>query len=192
MKNNRKKKLLPSTLLERHAKRIRLVLADVDGVLTDGKLYYVPDGKGGIVEAKGFNSQDGMGFRWLQEAGIPAGWISGRESPGVVARAQILQLSYLYQNHLAKVGPYEEVMEKAGVVDEEVCFVGDDLTDAPLLARCGLAVAVANAVPELKAQAHYVTKTPGGQGALREVIEIVLKAQGHWDQVLRKYGLPAK
>lgn len=190
MKKNHKR-LLPPNLLERHAKRIRLLLSDVDGVLTNGTLYYVPDGKGGIVEAKGFNSQDGMGFRWLQEAGILAGWISGRESPGVVARAQILQISYLYQNHLSKVGPYEEILDKAQVVDEEVCYLGDDLTDSPLLSRVGLAVAVANAMPEVKKQAHYVTRVPGGSGAAREVIEILLKAQGHWDQVLRKYGLPA-
>jgi 3-deoxy-D-manno-octulosonate 8-phosphate phosphatase (KDO 8-P phosphatase) len=190
MKKTRKK-ILPPALLQRHAKRIRLLLCDVDGVLTAGALYYVPDGKGGIVETKGFNSQDGMGFRWLQESGIVAGWISGRDSPGVVARAQILQISYLYQNHIAKVGPYEEILEKAGVVDEEVCFVGDDLTDAPLLQRVGLSVAVANAVPELKKHVHYVTRAKGGEGALREVIEILLKAQGHWDQVLRKYGLPA-
>ena len=190
MKNHRNKLLSPA-LLQRHAKRIRLLLSDVDGVLTDGRLYYVPDGKGGIVEAKGFNSQDGMGFRWLQEAGIPAGWISGRESPGVVARAQNLQISYLYQNHLSKVGPYEQILEKAGVVDEEVCYMGDDLTDSPLLERVGLAVAVANAVPEVKLQAHYLTAAAGGCGAAREVIEILLKAQGHWDQILRKYGLPA-
>lgn len=185
------KRLLPPKLLLRHAKRIRLLLSDIDGVLTNGTLYYVPDGKGGIVEAKGFNSQDGMGFRWLQEAGILAGWISGRESPGVVARAQILQISYLYQNHLSKVGPYEEILEKANVVDEEVCYLGDDLTDSPLLSRVGLAVAVANALPEAKKQAHYVTRSAGGNGAAREVIEIILKAQGHWDAILRKYGLPA-
>jgi 3-deoxy-D-manno-octulosonate 8-phosphate phosphatase (KDO 8-P phosphatase) len=190
MKRNHKRLLAPKLLL-RHAKRIRLLLSDVDGVLTNATLTYVPDGKGGIVEAKGFNSQDGMGFRWLQEAGILAGWISGRESPGVVARAQILQISYLYQNHLSKVGPYEEILEKANVVDEEVCYMGDDLTDSPLLARVGLAVAVANAVPEVKKQAHYVTRAAGGNGAAREVIEILLKAQGHWDPILRKYGLPA-
>jgi 3-deoxy-D-manno-octulosonate 8-phosphate phosphatase (KDO 8-P phosphatase) len=189
--NRNQKRLLTPILLARHAKRIRILLSDVDGVLTNGALYYVPDGKGGISEAKGFHSQDGMGFRWLQEAGILAGWISGRESPGVVARAQMLQISYLYQNHLSKVGPYEEILEKARVVDEEVCYLGDDLTDSPILARAGLAVAVANAVPEVKRQAHYVTRAPGGHGAAREVIEILLKAQGHWDQVLRKYGLPA-
>ena len=186
-----RKKLLPPALLQRHAKRIRLLLCDVDGVLTDGSLYYVPDGKGGIVENKGFNSQDGMAYRWLHEAGIVAGWISGRDSPGVAARAQMLHIAFLYQNHVAKVGPYEEILEKAGVVDEEVCFVGDDLPDAPLLQRVGLAVAVANAVPELKTQAHYVTRAEGGEGALREVIELLLKAQGHWPNVLRKYGLLA-
>ena len=139
------KRLLSPGLLQRHAKRIRLLLSDIDGVLTNGTLYYVPDGKGGIVEAKGFNSQDGMGFRWLQEAGILAGWISGRESPGVVARAQILQISYLYQNHLSKVGPYEEILSKANVVDEEVCYMGDDIGDISIMMIVGLPVAVKDA-----------------------------------------------
>src|SRR5437867_9400197 len=97
---------IPSRTLRR-ARSIRLLLADVDGCLTDGRLFYVPDGKGNIVETKGFSSQDGMGIRWLQEAGIEVGWISGRDSPATTARAQNLRISYLYQNHLAKLGPYE-------------------------------------------------------------------------------------
>ncbi len=189
-----KGKLSPAAL-KKHASRIRILLSDVDGVLTDGLLYYIPDGRGGSSgswETKGFHSQDGMGFRWIQEAGIPVGWISGRESQGVVARAQMLQVAYLYQNHLAKLGPYEEILEKAGVTDEEVCYMGDDLTDAPILKRAGLSVAVANAVPEVVAMAHYVTKARGGEGAAREVIEIILRAQGQWDKILRKYQLETK
>ena len=183
------KRKLSASALHRRAKRVRLLLMDVDGVLTDGTLHYVPDGRGGAIEAKGFSSLDGLGFRWVQELGIPVGWISGRESPGVAARAQMLGVAYLYQNHLAKLGPYQEILKRAGVADEEVCYIGDDLTDAPLLERAGLAVAVANAVPEVAALAHYVTRRRGGQGAAREVIEIVLKAQDLWERILRKYNL---
>jgi 3-deoxy-D-manno-octulosonate 8-phosphate phosphatase (KDO 8-P phosphatase) len=175
--------------LKRHARQIKLLLCDVDGVLTNGSLFYVPDGQGGAYETKGFHSLDGLGFRWLQEMGIPAGWISGRESAAVVARAQMLQISYLYQNHLAKMGPYQEILQRAELVDEEVCYIGDDLTDAPIMKRVGLAVAVANAVPEVIAAAHYVTKAKGGEGAAREVIEIVLRAQNLWANILRKYDL---
>ncbi len=161
---------------------------DVDGVLTDGKLYYVPDGRGGVAETKGFDSHDGMALRWVQEAGIAVGWISGRESPGVAARAEILRISYLYQDQLAKLGPYEEILKRSGLTDDQVCYMGDDLTDAPILKRVGLAVAVANAVPEVKALAHYVTRASGGRGAAREVVELLMGAQGRWRNVLEKYG----
>ncbi len=180
---------LSETELQDRARKVRLLLTDVDGVLTDGHLFYVPDGRGGVTETKGFDSQDGMALRWVQEAGIRLGWISGREAPGVAARAQILGVTYLYQNHLAKLVPYEEILKRSGATDEQVCYVGDDLTDAPILKRAGLAVTVANAVPEMKALAHYVTRAPGGSGAAREVVELLLRAQDQWKAVLRKYGL---
>ena len=180
---------IPPELLRR-ARRVRLVLMDVDGVLTDGKLYYSPDGRGGVVENKGFDSQDGIGMRWLLDiAGIPLGWISGRESPATIERARMLNVAYLYQRHLEKLGPYEEILRDSGVSDPEVCYIGDDLTDAPVMLRAGLAVAVANARPELRALAHYTTTAPGGSGAVREVTELLLRAQGKWDAVLEKYGL---
>ncbi len=183
------RKKLSADLLRR-AKRIRLLLMDVDGVLTDGLLYYSPDGRGGVVENKGFDSQDGMAMRWVQEfAGIRVGWISGRESPAVIERAGMLRVAYLYQNHLAKLGPFEEIVRDSGVAEENICYVGDDLTDGPILLRVGLPVAVANARPEIKACARYVTRQPGGRGAVREVAELLLRAQGKWDQVLEKYGL---
>jgi 3-deoxy-D-manno-octulosonate 8-phosphate phosphatase (KDO 8-P phosphatase) len=184
-----KRRRLSPVALERHARQIRLLLMDVDGVLTDGKLYYVPDGRGGMAESKGFDSQDGMGMRWLQEAGIPIGWISGRESPAVNARAQTLQISYVYQNHLAKTGPFQEILDKEQVESDEVCYIGDDLTDAVIMSRVGLAVAVRNARPEVKAIAHYVTSAAGGQGAVREVVEILLRAQKQWSKILNKYGV---
>ena len=182
-------KKLPAGLLRR-ARRIRLLLMDVDGVLTDGLLYYAPDGHGGVVENKGFDSQDGMAMRWIQEfCGIRLGWISGRESPAVTERARQLQVAFLYQGHLSKLAPYEEIVRDSGVAEQEICYVGDDLTDAPVLLRVGLPVAVANARPEIKALARYVTRAPGGRAAIREVAELLMRAQGQWDKVLRKYGL---
>jgi 3-deoxy-D-manno-octulosonate 8-phosphate phosphatase (KDO 8-P phosphatase) len=173
-------------------KNIRVLLTDVDGCLTDSRLFYVPDGRGGMAETKGFSSQDGMAFRWLIGAGVKVGWISGRDSPATVERAQMLGIHYIYQNHLEKLGPYAEIKEKSGVADEEVCYIGDDLPDAPIMLRAGFAVAPANSAPEIKAISHYVTKAEGGYGAAREVIELILKAQGKWDAVLEKYGVLGK
>ncbi len=172
------------------AARIRLLLMDVDGVLTDGILYYVPNERGGVAETKGFDSQDGMAMRWIQEfCGVRLGWISGRESLATMERARMLNVSFLYQNHLAKIGPYEEVLLEAAVAEEEICYIGDDLTDAPVMRRVGLPVAVANARDEIKGLARYVTERRGGSSAVREVVELIMRAQGKWEQVLRKYGL---
>ncbi len=167
-----------------------MVLMDVDGVLTDGHLFYIPDGQGGIAETKGFDSQDGLSLRWLRQfAGIKLGWISGRESAGVVERARILGIDYVYQNHLAKLGPYEEVLRDSGIAEEDIAYVGDDFSDASIMLRVGLPIAPANARPEIKKIARHVTSQPGGRGALREVVELILRAQGHWDAVLAKWGL---
>ena len=179
-----------SAELRKRAKRIRLLLMDVDGVLTNGLLYYVPDGRGAIVESKGFDSQDGMAMRWIQElAGIRIGWISGRDSPAVRERANNLQVAYLYQDCLAKLRPFGEILHDSGVAEQNVCYIGDDLTDAPILLRVGLPVAVANARPEIKQCARYVTRAEGGRGAVREVVELLLRAQGKWNAVLEKYSL---
>ena len=185
-------KKISADLLKR-AKRIRLLLMDVDGVLTGGLLYYAPDGRGGMAENKGFDSQDGLAMRWIQEfAGIRIGWISGRESPAVRERARNLEVAYLYQDSLAKLGPYLEIVRDSGVTEQNTCYIGDDLTDAPLLLRVGLPVAVANARPEIKRCARYVTRAEGGRGAVREVVELLLRAQGKWTAVLNKYGLSGR
>src|SRR6266478_4567964 len=136
--------------MKKKLSRIRLLLADVDGCLTDGRLFYVPNEKGAIVETKGFSSQDGMAIRWLEAAGIDVGWISGRDSPATVTRANMLGVKYLYQNHLEKLGPYAEILAQSGCSDAEVCYLGDDLPDAPIMLRAGFAVAPHNAVPEIK------------------------------------------
>jgi 3-deoxy-D-manno-octulosonate 8-phosphate phosphatase (KDO 8-P phosphatase) len=173
------------------ASKIRLLLMDVDGVLTDGKLLNVPDGSnlGNMVETKGFDSQDGIALQWMSWKGISTGLISGRVSPATAERAKQCKFRYVYQGHIEKIPILEEIMAEAGVAKEQVAYIGDDLTDVVVMHRVGLAVATANARPEVKAQAHHVTTAPGGSGAVREVIELILQAQGYWDEILRKYEL---
>jgi 3-deoxy-D-manno-octulosonate 8-phosphate phosphatase (KDO 8-P phosphatase) len=169
------------------ASKIRLVLMDVDGVLTDGKLYNVPGPDGKMVETKGFDSQDGISLQWLARLGIPAGLISGRVSPATDERARQCKFKYVYQGHTEKIPIIEEILADAGVNPAEVAYIGDDLTDVVVMRRVGLSVATANARPEVKGIAHYVTSVPGGQGAVREVIELLLRAQGRWEEILRHY-----
>jgi len=160
---------------------------DVDGVLTDGLLYYVPDAQGNIIETKGFSAQDGIALQWLYWNGIQTGVISGRESPATVTRAKQVHMTYIYQGHIEKIPILEEILASSGIPASEVAYVGDDLTDVVIMNRVGLGVAPANARPEVKQCARYVTTAAGGHGAVREVIELLLKAQGHWDDLLRKY-----
>lgn len=177
----------PSADVLERAKKIKVILMDVDGVLTDGKLYYFPGPDGSIVETKGFNSHDGLGLHFCCHAEIATGVISGRTSPATVERCRILSMRYVYQGLLDKICTWEEVLAHAGVTDEQASFIGDDFTDVPLISRAGLGIAVANARPEVKSAAHYVTIARGGEGAVREVVELVLKAQGLWQTVLDKY-----
>jgi 3-deoxy-D-manno-octulosonate 8-phosphate phosphatase (KDO 8-P phosphatase) len=169
------------------AAKIRLLLMDVDGVLTDGKLLNVPDAAGNMVETKGFDSQDGIGLQWMSWKGIATGLISGRQSPATAERAKQCKFRYVYQGHIEKIPILEEIMADVGLTKEQVAYIGDDLTDVVVMHRVGLAIATANARPEVKAQAHYVTTAPGGSGAVREVVELILKAQGYWEEILKKY-----
>ena len=169
------------------AGRIRLLLMDVDGVLTDGKLYNVPDAQGNMVETKGFDSQDGIALQWLSWKGLKTGVISGRVSPATEVRAKQCKISYVYQGHIEKIPILEEILAHSGFAAQDVAYIGDDLTDIVVMNRVGLAIATANAREEVKRCAKLVTTQPGGQGAVREVIEMLLKAQGHWDELLRKY-----
>ena len=178
----------PAEALNRAA-RIKLLLMDVDGVLTDGKLYNVPGVNGEMVETKAFSAQDGMGLRWLAWQGLKTGVISGRVSPATVERATQVEMTYVYQGHVEKIPILEEILGKEGIDASEVCYVGDDLTDAILMRRVGLGVAVANARDEAKQMAHYVTKSPGGEAAVREVCELILTAQGRWQLILDKYEI---
>jgi 3-deoxy-D-manno-octulosonate 8-phosphate phosphatase (KDO 8-P phosphatase) len=171
------------------AARIRVLLMDVDGVMTDGTYWQIPDGRGGLFETKAFDSQDGIALRWLRDAGIDGGVISGRDSPAVAERARSAGLTHIYQGHVEKVPILEEIIEKAGVSSEQLAYIGDDYTDVVIMHRVGLAVATANAKPEVKAEAHHVTLMPGGRGAVREVVELLLKAQGRWEGILSHYEI---
>jgi len=181
-----------TTELTQMASQIRLLLMDVDGVLTDGKLLNVPDAAGNMVETKGFDSQDGISLQWMSWKGIATGLISGRVSPATAERAKQCKFRYVYQGHIEKIPILEEIMADAQVAKQQVAYIGDDLTDVVVMHRVGLAVATANARPEVKAQAHYVTQAPGGSGAVREVVELILKAQGYWEEILKKYEVPLR
>jgi 3-deoxy-D-manno-octulosonate 8-phosphate phosphatase (KDO 8-P phosphatase) len=178
----------PAAELLARGARIKLLLMDVDGVMTDGRLFYVPGPDGELVETKGFHAQDGIALQWANWMGLATGVISGRDSPALVHRARQVGMKYVYQGHIEKIPIYEAVLAEAGLRSEEVAFIGDDLTDAPILARVGLAAAPANARPEVRQMVHFVTEAAGGSGAVREVIEVILRGQGNWESILRKYG----
>ena len=169
--------------VERRAARVRLLLLDCDGVLTDGRITPVAGGD----ELKSFHTRDGHGLVMLHRAGLRSGIISGRTSQAVEWRAHDLGVAFVRQGAFNKVEVFEDVLGAADVEESEVCFVGDDVVDIPLMRRCGLAVAVADATPDVRAAAHYVTGLPGGFGAVREVCELILKAQGRWEELMRRY-----
>lgn len=169
----------------RRARRIRLLLMDVDGTMTDGgvRLLSWPDGT--VTEMKVFNSQDGVAMHMARRAGLRTGMITGRESPATSYRARELGMEFVSQKSREKLPALEDILARSGVPAEETAYVGDDLPDLVVMERVGLAVAVANATPEVKRQAHYVTRASGGAGALREVVELILRAQGKWDDLHR-------
>jgi len=169
------------------ASRIKLLLMDVDGVLTNGRLYNVPDPQGRMVETKGFDSQDGIALQWLDWKGIKTGVISGRISPATAERARQVKMTYVYQGHIEKVPILEAILVEAKIDSGEVAYVGDDLTDVVIMRRVGLAIATANARNEVKRAAHYVTQARGGEGAVREVVELLLTAQNLWGEILKHY-----
>ncbi len=173
--------------LHRRAAGIQVLLMDVDGVLTDGRLYLIPDGRGKMVETKGFDSQDGIALRWLSWFDIRTGVISGRESPATAERARQVSMSWVFQGNIEKIPLYEQVLAEAKVAPEQVAYMGDDLTDVVIMRRAGLSFATANARAEVKRCANAVTARRGGSGAVREVIELLLKSRGVWNDLLKKY-----
>ena len=173
--------------LQARARKIKLLLMDVDGVLTDGRFVYVPSARGRLIETKAFHSRDGLGFRLAHQAGLKTGFISGRRSPAVEHRAKELGVHFLKQHAREKLEPYQQILREARLRDEDVCYMGDDIVDLPVLTRVGLAVGVARGHKLLRRHVHYITEQPGGMGAVREVIELILAAQGKWDAVLKHY-----
>jgi 3-deoxy-D-manno-octulosonate 8-phosphate phosphatase (KDO 8-P phosphatase) len=169
--------------LERRAARIKLLLMDCDGVLTDGRIWILDPED----EQKSFNTRDGLGLALLHKAGLQSGIISGRKSKAVELRALGLGMEFIYLGCDDKIKAFEEILTRAGVVESQVAYVGDDLTDIPLMKRVGFGVAVADASAETRSIAHYVTKAAGGNGAVREVVESILKSQGRWSDIVSRY-----
>jgi len=169
--------------LERRAARIKLLLMDCDGVLTDGRIWLLD----GDDEQKSFNARDGLGLKLLHKAGLQSGIISGRASKAVELRARGLGMEFLYQGCDDKIKAFEEILAKAALIESQVAYLGDDLTDIPLIKRVGFGVAVGDAAPETRSVAHYVTKAVGGSGAIREVVESILKSQGRWSDLVSHY-----
>jgi 3-deoxy-D-manno-octulosonate 8-phosphate phosphatase (KDO 8-P phosphatase) len=166
--------------LQQRCAGVAMLVLDVDGVLTDGRIVL---GTGGL-EVKQFHVRDGAALTCWHQAGRRSALISGRSSPVVEARARELGISLVFQGAADKLQAYRLLLAGAGVKPEAVCYVGDDLPDLPLLCHCGLAAAVADACPEVRAAAHYLTRAPGGRGAVREVVELILGADGTWGRLV--------
>ncbi len=175
--------MIETTELRERASRIQLLLMDCDGVLTDGRVWLIESNE----DQKAFNTKDGLGLELLHRAGIRTGIVSGRFSTAVERRASALGISYVFLGNNDKISAFEETLIKSGVGPEAVAFIGDDLNDIPLMRRSALAVAVADAAEEARNHAHYVTKLRGGRGAVRETVELILKSQGRWEEVIEPY-----
>lgn len=179
---------------EDRARKIKIILFDVDGVLTDGSIWMIPvpvivDGKPATqpVEAKGYNAHDGTAISLARLGGLQCGIITKRISETVALRARDLKLEFVYQGQAFKMKPIREIMEKAGVALDEICYVGDDVIDLPVMRKCGLAVAVGDAREQVKAEAHYVTPNRGGHGAGRDAVEFILAAKGVLEKCIESY-----
>jgi 3-deoxy-D-manno-octulosonate 8-phosphate phosphatase (KDO 8-P phosphatase) len=195
---------MPKLSAQARARKIKLLLFDVDGVLTDGKLYFLPSEKGqgtspstqsetqtpltsSMIEFKGFHAHDGVGVSLARVGGLKLGLITKRASEVVAGRARDLKLEYVRQGVDDKRAAFIAMAREAGFKLEEAAFVGDDIVDLPAMRAAGLAVAVKNARAEVKAEAHYTTSHAGGEGALRDAVELILKAKGNWKRVLAEY-----
>lgn len=165
------------------AKKLKLLILDVDGVLTDGKLFFDNQGN----EYKSFHARDGHGIKLLRQTGVEVAVISGRKSASVALRMQNLGIEHVYQGHEHKVAAFNEIIEKLAITPEQAAHVGDDVLDLPVMIRAGLAIAVNDANFAVKQRADWVTTLPGGQGAVREVCDFIMQAQGTFDSVLSTY-----
>jgi len=173
---------IPQAVIDR-ARKIRLVLMDADGVMTDGRIVMFADGN----EARAYHARDGLAVRIGQAGGLDFGVVSGRRSNAVDARAKELDFVEIHQKVAAKGACVEEIARRRGVRLEEICFVGDDIVDVPAFRRCGLAVVPSDADPEVFAHAHHVGASEGGRGIVREVVDLILHARGNWDAATAAY-----
>ncbi len=173
----------PKAELKQRILPVRMMIFDVDGVLTDGRIIYMDDG----AEIKEFDAQDGHGIKLLQRAGIEVALISGRACRAVEHRALGLGIARVYQGSKVKIEPYEQLLADTGLKEHETGFMGDDLIDIPVMRRAGFAVAVPNGAPHIFPYAHYITRASGGRGAAREVCEMILQVQGLWESVMEHY-----
>ena len=178
-----------STEVSARAAKIKLLLMDVDGVLTDGKLLFFPGPDGTVIEVKAFDSQDGIALQWCKAKGIRTGIISGRKSFSTDQRAIQAHMDYSYQGFVEKIPIIEEIMKDSGLASDQIAFIGDDLTDVVVFHRVGLAIATNNARTEVKQEAHWTTPNVGGNGAVRDAVEMIFQANGMWREVLHKYEI---
>ena len=172
---------------EDRARRVKVLLFDVDGVLTDGGITVMPGPDGKAVEVKTFSAHDGMGIAIAHVAGLKIGWVTKRNSQAVAIRSKDLRVDHVYQGQHYKVQALDLIVKDEGCSLEEIAYVGDDIIDLPVMRKVGFAIAVANARPEVKAIAHYTTEHPGGYGAGRDVIDFLLNSRGVLDSTIEKY-----
>lgn len=182
----------PATLsAEDRARRINVLIFDVDGVLTDGQLYFLPhtnpDGSQSGLEFKGFTAHDGLGITLARLGGLRVGLITKRESATVAIRARDLKLEFVYQGQAHKMAAVDDILHRANITIEQLAYVGDDVVDLPVMRACGLSIATANARAQAKAAAHYITPNPGGHGAGRDAIEFILSAQGKLNDAIEAF-----
>jgi len=180
------KKMKISPTLKKRAAKIKVVLMDVDGTITDGSVTLLSQPDGSALEIKTFDAHDGQGISLGRTAGLRMGVITGRESAALRRRMKELSVEFIYEKQAHKIAAYEEILQKAEVNEDEVAFLGDDLPDLTVMRRVGLAVAVGNAAPEVKQVAHYTTARNGGKGAARELVELILKCKGTWEEMIDK------
>jgi 3-deoxy-D-manno-octulosonate 8-phosphate phosphatase (KDO 8-P phosphatase) len=172
---------------EARAKNIKVLIFDVDGVLTDGQIFVIPDANGHGVEAKGFAAHDGLGISLGRLGGLRIGIITKRNSQTVAIRAKDLKLEFVYQGQAHKMNAIREILAKTEYTIDQLAYVGDDIIDLPVMRQCGLSIATANARKEVKSVAHYVTPNAGGHGAGRDAIDFILTAQGTLEMVIERY-----
>src|SRR5580704_15584539 len=172
---------------ESRAKNIKILIFDVDGVLTDGQIFVIPNADGHGIEAKGFAAHDGLGISLGRLGGLRIGIITKRNSQTVAIRARDLKLEFVYQGQSHKMDAIRDILAKTGYMIDQLAYVGDDIIDLPVMRQCGLAIATANARQQVKAAAHYITPNAGGFGAGRDAVDFILKAQGTLDKVIEAY-----